>query len=158
MRYHVRDKSFVYIPEWSTSSSYFKSHSLIKSEKDMSKSYKYPTNHLCILVLAPFWHFICINFPLWCRFCSFRCYLEQIYIEFCYNSASKLKRFMPKHHLQMILFKTNLVSNISTKAKKHNIYCLIRTFSIVTYIIFKLHLWKDDPPNIWHSDIVEYIY
>ena len=31
------------------------------------KKYKYPTKHLSILVLEPFWHLICINFLQKCR-------------------------------------------------------------------------------------------
>ena len=48
---------------------------------------KYSTqlNNLCILVAAPFWHLICINFLKWCRFW---CRLAQICITQRANLAS----------------------------------------------------------------------
>ena len=54
------------------------------------------TQYLCILVPAPFWNLICINFLQWCRLCTFWCYLRQIFIKFCANLASKLKEIMQK--------------------------------------------------------------
>ena len=39
---------------------------------------------LCILVQAPFWHLICINFLHWCRLCTF--------------FGTSLDKFTSKHH------------------------------------------------------------
>jgi hypothetical protein len=49
---------------------------------------------------------------------NFWCYLRQISILFGADLASQFKKFMPELHFQMVLFWTNLVSNISTKAFK----------------------------------------
>ena len=38
---------------------------------------RYIDKHLCILVPAPLWHRICINFLQCCRLCSFCCYLDR---------------------------------------------------------------------------------
>ena len=44
------------------------------------------------------------------------------YIKFGSNVASKFKKWMQKQHLLMVLFGTNLESNISTKvSNKHHI-------------------------------------
>jgi hypothetical protein len=46
----------------------------------------------------------------------FGAFLEQICIIFGTNSASNFKKLMQKQHLLMVIFGTNLVSIISTKA------------------------------------------
>ena len=74
-----------------------------------------PTKHLCIIVSEPFWHHICINFLQWCRLCI---ELSTIWDKFAVN----LVLIQYQIDLLMILFGTNLDSNINTKALKSTIF------------------------------------
>ena len=71
------------------------------------------------LVPAPFWHLICISFY---NAALISYYLGQICIKFDANLASKLKKYMQIQHFLMVLFKMNLVNNISTKASQKESY------------------------------------
>ena len=50
--------------------------------------------------------------------------VKKICIRVGANLESKLKKFMQKQHLLMVLFGTNLVSNISIKASKRVSYLM----------------------------------
>ena len=72
-----------------------------------------PTKHFCILLQAPLWPLISINF--W-QSSRKNTYLVQFWLNlhFIWCKFSIIIR-MPELHIQKVLFKTNLVSNISTK-------------------------------------------
>ena len=82
------------------------------------RGYKVPTRYFYILVPEPFWHLICINFLQWCISCiKFECWT--ILHQTCCQFSRKLKkRLMQELHNPVLLFGTNIVSSISTKALK----------------------------------------
>ena len=65
---------------------------------DRVKHWRYPTKHLCILVPAPFWHLICINFLCGADYALFWCYLGQINIQFGVNLATKFEKIQRKEN------------------------------------------------------------
>ena len=80
-------------------------------------------------------HLFGSNFLEWCKICiKSLCYLGQICIKFGANLASKLKIFMS---LLMVLFGTNLVSNISTKASQKAPYLMPNYHNFLMQVRFK---------------------
>ena len=89
-----------------------------------------PTKYLCSLQM-------CTNFLQWC-------YLGQICIVFGANLALTLKILMQELHLPKVQFATNVVSKISTEAKKHIQFSLC-TFLVKLKCRFNAHFsWVEE--------------
>ena len=68
---------------------------------------KHPTKHLCILVPAPFWHY---QFSAVVQIMNYWCYLGKFSLKSGANLALKFSKIL----LELHLFWTNLMSNVST--------------------------------------------
>ena len=92
----------------------------------------------------------CTKFALnWCYLRKFALKLvlfEKICIKFGAYFASKFKEIMQKQHLLMVLFGTNLVSSIGTKAsKKHHIQYPMKIILMQIRCRFNTHFsWDID--------------